>query len=724
MDMAASLERKAPLIGAEKILKSTCRMCHGGCSALLHVMNGRIVKIEGDPDGPLNRGRLCPMGAASLDLVRSPARLTHPLIRAGERGEGKWRRASWDEAYERICDHIVDIWRRHGQEAITIGTGTGRHHCNFVPRFANMMGTPNWCEPGTAQCFFPRVNTMHMTYGGVAWSDYRGERYPGVLLFWGHNPLNSSPDGEVGFQVRDALHAHPKTIVVDPRRTWLAKRADVWLQVRPGTDDALALAMLNAIIAEGGWDRDFVDKWTYGFDRLAERVRECTPEWAEDITWVPAERIRAAARLWVEAQPGALEWGCAIEHTPNTIQTVRAISMIPALTGNIDKPGGWCFGMRALAPFPFLPEVLPEEQKKKRLGADEFRVLGGAGSLVPSAHIPAVFKSMRTGDPYWTKGLLVFGNNPLSTYADSHGVHEALRKLDFLMVADLFMTPGAELADVVLPVAAWPELDQIVAFPYFGEDVVLAQQRGETVAECKPDELIMTELARRLGLPHSHENPVDVFNQQLAPLGLSFEQLAANGPVKIPMKYRKFEERGFATPTGKIELYSTRMEALGYDPLPYYREPPESPVSTPEIARDFPYVLTTGARIPMYFHSEGRQLAKLRKGRPDPQVEIHPDTAREHDISDGDWVIISSPRGRIRQRALLTEDIDPRVVNCQHGWWFPERKDGWEHGIWESNANVLTSQAPPYDPAMGTYQLRALLCKVEREAAKQAAPAT
>ena len=686
-------------------------MCHGGCSTLLHVEGGRIARIEGDPDGPLNHGRLCPMGHASLDLVYSPARLTHPLIRAGARGEGQWRRASWDEAYDRICAGIRSIWEKHGREGIAIGTGTGRHHMHWVPRFANMLGTPNSGNPGMAQCFFPRVNIMNLTYGQYAWCDYRGERMPNVLLFWGHNPLTSSPDGEVGFQVLDALKANPKIIVVDPRRTWLAKQAQVFLQLRPGTDDALALAMLNAIIEEGAYDRAFVEKWTYGFDPLAERVKRYTPEWAEPITWVPAQKIRAAARLWMEAQPGALEWGCAIEHTPNTIQTVRAISMLPALTGNIDVPGGWCFGMRGVAPFPFLPEVLPEEQRKKRLGAAEYRVLSGAGSRVPSSHMPSVFKSMRTGDPYWTKGFLVFGNNALATYADARLVRESLMNLDLLVVADMFMTPTCELADVVLPVAAWPELDQVVAMPYFGEDVVSVQQKAVQIGECKQDEVIMTELARRLGLPHCDDDPRDVFDALLKPTGMSFEELAAHGPVKLPMKYRKFEEKGFATPTGKIELYSTRLEELGYDPLPYYEEPPESPLSRPDLAGDFPYVLITGARIPVFYHSEYRQLPKLRRGGQEPRVEIHPQTAKKHGIERGDWVVISSPRGSIRQRAVLSEDIHPDVIHCEHGWWFPERESP-EHGIWESNANVLTSQSPPYDPAMGTYQLRGLLCNI------------
>lgn len=698
---------------ADQVLKSTCRMCHGGCSALLHVKEGRLVRIEGDPEGPLNRGRLCPMGHASLELVRSPHRLRHPLLRAGERGEGKWRRVSWDEAYDHLAAEIRGIWARHGKEGIAIGTGTGRHHKHWVPRFANMMGTPNSGNPGMAQCFFPRVNIMNLTYGQFAWADYRGSRMPECLLFWGHNPLNSSPDGEIGFQVRDALNANPRIIVIDPRRTWLAKKADVFLQLRPGTDDALALAMLNCIIADGTYDKAFVERWTHGFDELAGRVKPYTPEWAAPITWVPAEKIRAAARLWMQAQPGALEWGCAIEHTPNTIQTVRAISILPALTGNIDVPGGWCFGMRGVAPFPFLPEALPEESRRKRLGAAEHKVLSGAGSRVPSAHMPSVFKSMRTGEPYWTKGFLVFGNNPLATYADSRLVRESLLKLDLLMIADLFMTPACELADVVLPAAAWPELDQVVAMPYFGEDVVLAQQKVEQVGECKQDEVIMTELARRLGLPHCDDEPHQVFDAVVKPTGMTYGQLAAHGPVSLEMKYRKYEAKGFATPTGRIELYSTALEKLGYDPLPYYEEPPESPLSTPELAKDFPYVLTTGARIPVFYHSEYRQLPKLRRGAREPQVELHPDTAAKHGIAEGDWVTISSPRGSIRQRAALSHDIHPQVIHCQHGWWFPER-DGPEHGCFESNANVLTSQSPPYDPAMGTYQLRALLCRIEK----------
>ena len=696
------------------MLKSTCRMCHGGCSALLHVEGGRIARIEGDPDGPLNHGRLCPMGHASLELVYSPARLTHPLVRAGARGEGKWRRASWDEAYDRICEGIRGIWEKHGREGIAIGTGTGRHHMHWVPRFANMLGTPNSGNPGMAQCFFPRVNIMNLTYGQYAWCDYRGERMPNVLLFWGHNPLTSSPDGEVGFQVLDALKSDPKLIVVDPRRTWLAKQAQVFLQLRPGTDDALALAMLNAIIAEGGYDKAFVEKWTHGFDRLAERVKQYTPEWAAPITWVPAQKIRAAARLWMQAQPGALEWGCAIEHTPKCIQTIRAVSMLPAITGNIDVPGGWVFGMRGLGRFPSLIENLAPEMNAKRLGADRFKMLCGEGADLPAAHIPTLLQAMREGIPYPVKAFLVFGNNTLATYGNSKQVYESLLKLDLLVAADLFMTPTTELADILLPAAAWPELNQVAGLPTVAANVVLAQQKAVQIGECKSDEEIFVALARRMNLPVGTESVEEVLDAQVRKgCGLSFEELKELGFHQPAFRYAKYKEDGFKTPTGKIELYSTKLEKWGYAPLPYYEEPPESPLSSPGIAKDFPLVLTTGARIPFYFNSEHRQIAKLRKAHPDPIVEIHPDTARPLGIRNKDWVWIETPRGKIKQKARVTDEIDPRVVHIEHGWWFPE-EPGPEHGIWKSNANVLTSNDPPYDPAMGTYQLRALLCRIAR----------
>ena len=594
-----------------------------------------------------------------------------------------------------------------------MGTGTGRHHIRWVSRFGHALGTPNWCEPGFAQCFHPRVNTTLLTFGDFPVCDFTGGTPPECIVYWGHNPVNSGPDGETRFNALDSLQGHPKVIVIDPRRTRLARQADLWLQLRPGTDGALALAMLHTIIEERLHDAAFVAEWTHGFEALAERVRSCSPEWAAPITWVPAEMIRAAARLYARTKPSMMEWGCAIEHTPNCVQTVRAISMLPALTGNVDVPGGWVFGMKGLGRFPSLIENLSPEMNAKRLGADRFKMLAGEGADLPAAHIPTLLRAMREGVPYPVKAFLVFGNNTLTTYGNAKQVHESLLKLDLLVVADLFMTPTAELADIVLPAASWPELNQLAGLPTVAANVVLAQQKAVQIGECKADEEIFIELARRMNLPVGTEPLDDVLESQLASgCGITLSELRNKGFHKVEFRYRKYLEGGFKTPTGKIELYATRLAAMGYDPLPHYREPPESPVATPEVAKDFPLVLTTGARIPFFFNSEHRQIRNLRKAHPDPIVEIHPDTARSFGIGSGDWVWIETPRGKIRQRARVTDEIDPRVVHVEHGWWFPEEA-GPEHGVWTSNANLLTSNDPPYDPAMGTYQLRALLCRIE-----------
>jgi len=628
----------------EGIVKSVCRMCHGVCGVLVHLAGGNVVKIEGDPESPLNQGKLCIKGLSSIEHLYNPHRLKYPLKRVGKRGEGKWKRISWDEALETIVHKIRDIIQNLGPESIAIGTGTGRHHFQHVLRFANALGTPNWCEPGTAQCFIPRILTGAMTYGDLPICDYYGDVNPGCVLVWGHNPVVSGPDGEIQFRVRECLKKGARLIVIDPRQTQVARKADIWLQVRPGTDDALALSMLNVIIREGIHDRAFVKQWTSGFEKLAERVEAYPPEWAEKITWVPADKIRAAARMFAETKPATLEWGVALEHTPNCLQTVRAVALLPALTGNIDVPGGWILGMHAVNDPPLLAENIPADRADRRMGADRFKVLCSGRALFPSAHIPTLFHAIRTGEPYPIRAFLIFGNNALVTYGNSKRVHETLMSLDFLSVMDIYMTPTAELADIVLPAATWLEVDQVVTVPFVANNVALAQQKVVRVGESRPDE--------------------EVFDRQLAPLGITFEQLREKGFFTVPLEYRKHQARGrFMTPSGKVELYSQYLESLGYDPLPHYEEPPESPLSTPELAEKYPLVLTTG--------------------------------------------------GRIRQRARLAQ-IHPRVVNVQYGWWFPEEQ-GPEYGVWKSNANVLTSMDPPYDPALGTYQLTALLCKVYKD---------
>lgn len=700
-----------------KIFKSACRMCHGGCGALVHVRDGKVVKIAGDPESPLNRGKMCPKGLASIEHLNNPARLKYPLRRASERGAGRWHRISWDEALDTIVEKLRQTTENHGAQSIALGQGTGRHHYNFVVRLANALGTPNWAEPGCAQCFIPRVLVGGMTYGGLPVCDYYGDVSPQCLLFWGHNPIISGPDGEIQFRVKDCLKKGPKVIVVDPRKTELAERADIWLQIRPGTDDALALGMLHVIIHEDIYDHEFVAKWTHGFDQLAEKVREFTPGVVEKITWVKASKIRAAARMFAKTKPAALEWGVSLEQTPNALQTVRAVALLPGVTGNIDVPGGWILGMKAIHPTPLLDDKLPLEVRQKRLGADKYKILCGTDSVLPSANIPSIIKAMRTGQPYPIKDFLVFGNNTLVSHANTKEVYEALMNLEMLMVMDIYMTPTAELADIVLPAATWPEVDALAAYPLFADNVVMAQQKIVSMWEARPDEEVLVDIARRMGCELGTEAPEEIYNYQLQPLGISFAELKERGFISVPIKYRKFEEKGFATPSGKVELYSTVLEQQGYSPLPYYEEPPESPYSQEELAKKFPLVLTTGGRSQYFFHSEYRQVESLRKKHFYPMADINPKIARESGIKDGDWFFIETPRGRIKQKARINPGIDPRVINVEHGWWYPERNTP-DHGVWDSNANLLTNIGPPYDPSLGTYQLRALLCRVYPEHTK------
>jgi anaerobic selenocysteine-containing dehydrogenase len=656
---------------------------------------------------------MCVKGLATPEMVYHPSRLLTPLRRKGERGANQWEEISWDKALSEIAQKLDRIRHESGPESIALGQGTGRHHFMHVIRFANSLGTPNWYEPGLANCLLPRIAVSHLTYGGFVVADYYGKVPPKTILFWGHNPVVTGPDGELSFPVRRALKAGSFGIAVDPRRSETARLCRMWLPIRPGTDAALALAMAHVIISEGIYDKEFVGKWTVGFNRLRDHVAHYTPSWAEAITWVPAEKIVAAARRYALEKPSVLEWGVAIEHTPNSLQTVRAIAILRGLTGNIDIPGGDILGMNIVQPYPVMRDQLPKGMIRKRIGGDQFKLLGGFRALIPSAHIPGLFKAMRTGDPYRIRALLVFGGNPMVTVANSREVYQSILKLDLLVVTDLFMTPTAALANYVLPAAFWPEINQIIELPFVAENAVFAQQKVVQTGLCRQDEEIMIDLARRLNLPGADWTLEDILDYRLEPLGLTFEDLKSKFKVFPSHEYRKFEKRGFRTPSKKVELYSRSLERQGYDPLPEYHEPPESPVSQPRLYKQFPYILTTGSRRIEFFHSEHRQIVSLRERRPDPTVEMHPVTARHHGIVNGEWVSVSSPRGKINMKAVVTEDIRRGVINIDHGWWFPEM-EGPEFGVWKSNANLLTSNAPPYDLAFGSYQLRGLLCNITK----------
>ena len=708
-----------------RVYRTACHICHGSCIARVTVTEGRVTEIRPDPEGIFNTGRMCPKGLASKELIYHPDRLTHPMKRVGPRGTGAFQRISWDEAYDIIAENLLRIQQEYGMEAVAIAQGTGRHHLPYTARFANAIGTPNWFEPGSAQCFFPRIHAGAATFGYAPAADYYSEVNPQVMLVWGCNPSISGADGESRYCFLDALKKGTRLVVVDPCRNNLEPYADYFLQLRPGTDDALALGMLHVIILEDRYDHEFVENWCYGFEPLRERVREYPPERVAEICGLTAEEIRAAARYIAAADTVSMEWGCAIEHTPNCFQTVRAIALILAVTGNIDKKGGFIEGMHVLDEPELLEEELGDVQRKKRLG-EQYKMLAGAHKPFSSAHIPSVMRAIETGEPYPVKALMLCGNNGLIGIADSKSTLETWSKLDFICCQDLFLTPTALLADVVLPVCSWLEVDSLTGGPGGADHVILCQQAVvPPVGECKTDETIFMELCQHMGKNWGADCLDEILDKRLDRLrtfpgyaDYTLEELRKTGWVAVPIAYQQYRKRAaagqkpFQTPTGKVELYSTTMEAFGFDPLPFYQEPPESPVSRPDLLEAYPLVLTTGTRINGFFLSEHRQMPSLRRLNPDPIATLHPDTAARYGIADGQWMWIETPRGRITQKACVTDRMKPGVVNCQIGWWLPEAGDKPFFGAFDVNANVLTNREPPYDPCMGTYQLRGMLCRI------------
>jgi anaerobic selenocysteine-containing dehydrogenase len=699
------------LHGYDHVVKSHCRMCHGGCGVLVYVKNGRVMKITGDPECPINHGSLCSKGIASPQLAYHPDRLTHPLRRLGPKGSGRWERISWDAALDRIAQRILTTKEAHGAESIVMGYGTGRENEAVIYRFANLLGSPNVLTAGHF-CYGPRIATSIITCGSNPIVDY--ENNPRCIMVWGNNLVISNPDCYKGEPFSNSLAQGAKLICVDPRLTRIAARSDIWLQLRPGTDTALALGMLHVIVNENLYDADFVQNHVYGWEPFVKRVDAYPPEKVAQITWVPKEKIIAAARLFATTKPAAIQWGVAIEQQINCADNNRSLMALMGITGNIDRPGG-----QVLFSTPKIRNVgrfgahrmLPHEQSRKRLGGEHFRLAGNFAIINPKYVWDAILKK----DPYEVKMLFLISSNPVITRANAREVYQALKAVDFMAVSDFFLTPTAELADVVLPAATWLEMDYVGDF-WKRHGYLLPRRKVIQVGECRSDHAMLNDLAHRVG---QGEHWWDDFEQGLdyilEPMGITWQEFKQMDYIRGDVTYYKYKERGFSTPTRKFELYSTLLENWGYDPLPRYQEPPESPLSTPDIQADYPYILITGARSPGFFHTENRQVNWLRELNPDPLVEIHPDTAHKEGIADGDWVVLESPRGRIRQRAKIFAGIDPRVIHAQHGWWFPEKNEP-GHGWDESNVNILTDNAfETCDPAMGATSVRTLLCRIRPE---------
>lgn len=688
-----------------------CHQCHMKCPVQARVRNGVLVNIKGSS---------CPKGRHAVDDVYRPDRLRHPLKRVGERGEGKWRRISWDEALDTMAEQFASIKEKYGPDAIFSVTGCFHKENAAIASllFGYLLETPNVLDANHL-CSIPDNVAQSCTLGDVISTDRNVDyRRSKCILLWGANPPETRPP-----QAKDIFAAKAdgaKLIVVDPRPTKIATRADLWLRVRPGADAALALGMLNTIIERGLYDRAFVDKWCVGFEALRERAKEYPVDKVSELTWVPQEQVVEAATMFASIKPACIHTRLGIDSQHvNATQAARATTVLLALSGNIDVEGGNLLSndLGGFMPIYQMRNALrlPVEVEMTRYGATEYPLSCGSKLTAKNrfhAHTPSGVKAMLKHE---LRAGFIPGNNTILEEANSRETWEALKSLEFLVVVDLSMTPTAELADIVLPAAHWLETESpTCSFTGLYNSVMATRKVIEPVGECWDDRRIVLELARRMEIESPWQTVDDLNDLRLQGLKMTFKELQ-NLPgqaMEFPVQYLKYEGRGFKTPSGKIELYSSIFEKHGYDPLPYHREPPESPYSTPELAKAYPMIMIQ-ARHRAYEHTEYRNIPALRKLVPEPQVEISPEAARAHGINEGDevWLESSKFSWRIKAKARFVHGLHPSVVSLTHGWWFPERT-GPDHGCFESNANAIISNDPPYDPINGNYQVRAILCRI------------
>lgn len=769
-------------MAGQQRIQGYCGLCIARCGTVAVVEDDRLIRLEPDPTHPTGQA-LCAKGRAAPELVYHPERLTRPLRRTRPKGDSDpgWQPISWDEALDITAAAMRRIAERQGPEAVCFSQSSASttaigDAAPFIRRLMNAFGTPN-AMTSVDVCGWGRAGATRFTFGvgsvatggaGGAMADIANS---GCLILWGYNPSYSRLTHATA--VVEARKRGMRLIVVDPRHVGLASKADLWVRVRPGTDGALALGIANVMIQRGWYDQEFIRAWSnapmlvradtgrvldLAWDVQAGRAvpfggdcanlalegeyrvtlpegdvvchpvfelykRLCarySPDRVASICWIPAAQVEAAAQLIWHARPVSYYAWSGHEQQANVTQTARAMSLLYALTGCFDAPGGNVL-LPAPAAAPITGEDLPAAKRKApALGLAERPLGPAAGGNVTAGEL---YRAILEGMPYPVRGLIGFGSNMLLAHADSGRGRQALAELDFYAHADMFMTPTAELADVVLPVASAFEREALkLGFEISPEAQSLVQFRQALVrplGEARPDTDIIFDLAVRLGLGAQFwDGDVDAaYRHQLAPTGVTLEQLRAEpGGVRVPLqtRYRKYEAGGFATPSRKVELYSQTLLDHGYAALPDFEEPPIGPAARPDLVGRFPLVLTC-AKPSLFCQTQHRAIASLRRRSLDPEVDLHPDAAAARGIGQGDWVAIETPDGSVRARARFNAELHPRVVVGEHGWWQACREldaPGYDpFGPEGANFNlIIGSQA--VDPVSGTASHRAYLCEI------------
>jgi thiosulfate reductase/polysulfide reductase chain A len=701
---------------------STCWECSTLCGSLVTVRGGRVSRIVPNPEHPHSKGAFCVKGILGAPgWTDAPGRLLHPMRRAGARGEGRWERLGWDDALDSMADALAAVRRRHGPLAVA-GAVSGAFFSRglTVALLLRSLGSPNWMINqdlcGGCRAVSDRITGLGITNG----DDVERAR---CALVVGRNSAAADP---VQWQALKRGRARGlRIIVVDPKRIPTVELADLWLRPRPGTDAALALAMIHVLASEGRHDREFVERWCHGGEALFARAAQYPPAEAARLTGIPAADIVTAARTYGDG-PATFVSGHGIDAFSAGVQTFRAFHCLVAISGNLDREGGNRRvkrppGWRDYLQLLHAPEFrLPVEVERRTIGADRFPLWSGPGAWQMACHNPSVIEAMLTGEPYPVRALYVSGVNIAVTYPDTPRTIRALRSLDYLAVATQMMTPTAELADLVLPKTTTLEEEEVTlspAGPCLTYTAPVLAPRGLARSDLEIAIGLVDRLEARGALSRNlfrwrSQREFDEF--LLAGTEISLPELERRGFATFPYTMGDFAASPFATPTGKVDLFSTTLERLGLDPLPAYVAPRAERES--ELVRaQYPLVLLTGDREKAYHHSRFREQEWARRVSPDPEVRVHPETAAAYGLDAGDWATVQALGGPgvCRLRVQVTDATPPGVISTGMGWWRPDAP-GPEHGALEVNINAAMTYAGPWDPVTGSADTRGIPCRLAR----------
>lgn len=667
-----------------------CTICDIGCQLKAESVDGVVTKVR-PHDHPLLRKNVCYKGTAAPHIHNHADRLTVPLKRVGERGEDRWEEISYEQAMDEIAERLQTVVDQYGPEAFAVSTSGWNTQTTHSTdrRFMNALGSPNWIS-GVSLCAGNTAAVNKLTYGWFPFPDFGNTKC--VVLF-GHNPRKHS--WTPIYNMINAARANgAKVIVIDPRVSDQAETADLHLRITAGTDAVLCFGWLNVIIEEGLYDADFVENWTVGWDELKERVAEFPLERVEAITGIPRDLIVESARMYANAESAVIPWTPITDMQINSTSAIRLHSILRAVTGNLDVIGGETLG-------GFNPDYIPEsvmgmhemlsdEQKAKQLGADLHPAYTyRAGELLkegtervhghPYADIvmgcymanpSAVFRAMESGDPYPVKAFFTLGNNTLLSYPNQHRIHRALMNQDLIVAHEIFMTPTAMLADYVLPGDVFTERNHVADTWSWSTRLALSQKVAAGPEQASSTYQFWHDLAHRMGYGEHFpwDTIEDVLDHRLSPSGMSFDEFSkvAHMRAQVP-EFRKYEREGFGTPSGKVELYSSVLDELGFDPLPYYREAPQP-------SAEYPYRVFTGVREDSFFQTGQRQVTVLRKRTPVPRFFVHPDDAERDGLVDGDWAVLETETGEVQAMVAVQESMKAGHLRVPHGWWYPEMR--------------------------------------------------